>query len=380
MYGEDGKWYAVFGNGLNSPNGNPVLYVVDLDTGAVVRRITAEDGGDLVNGLTQIVLADSDGNGRTDAVYGGDFQGNVWKFDLSAANPATWGVGLAGQPLFVATDAGGNRQPITGKPAVARGPSGGVMVYIGTGRYLSDTDAVSGGTQALQTFYGVWDRGTGGLSRANLQAQTITSQFGAGANIGRTLSNNRVNYATQRGWYVDLKLPAVSPTGERFIGDPLIVGGSITFTTSEPSGDTQCAPGLKSFGYRLDRLSGAPVLDRMERPDGSKVCPTSGCGALQVSAQGAPVLGGTVVQPQRPCRRGIDAECPAIADPEVIAAACGSPDPSAANFNPNYDACVTAEAAGEGGTALRCTSQVNLGSGFGGEPQVCGRQSWRQVR
>lgn len=377
MHAENGNWYAVFANGLNSPNGNPVLYIVDLTTGAITRKLVAEDGGDLTNGLTQIALADVDRNGRTDTIYGGDFQGNVWKFDLSSASTASWGVGLAGQPLFVATDAGGNRQSITGKPAVSRGPSGGAMVYVGTGRYLSDTDAVSGGTQALQTFYGVWDRGSGGLTRASLQAQTITGQFGSGASIGRTLSNNRVNYAAQRGWYVDLKLPGSNPTGERFIGDPRIIGGTISFTTSEPSGDTQCAPGLKSLIYRLDRLSGAPVLDRMERSGGAQVCAAEGCGALQVSNQGAPVLSESIIQPQRPCRRGIDAECPAIADPEVIAAACGSPDPTAGNFNANYDACVANEAAGESGASLRCSA---FGDRSGGEPQVCGRQSWRQVR
>ncbi|GIX36914.1 MAG: pilus biosynthesis protein [Silanimonas sp.] len=381
MYAEDGNWYAVFANGLNSVNANPVLYVVNLTTGVVVRRITAEDGGDFTNGLTRIAIADVNGNGRVDTVYGGDFLGNLWKFDLSSTNPASWGVAFGGQPLFRARDINGDPQPITGGIAIAGGPSGGVMVSFGTGRYLTDSDAVTGAGQQLQTVYGVWDRGTvSGLTRASLQQQQILSQFGTGTNLGRVLSNNRVNYATQNGWFMDLRVGSAAPSGERMIGDPRIIGETITIPTSEPSGDSQCAPGLRSWGYRLDLFSGGPVLNRMERPGGSPVCPTVNCGALLVQAGGAPVTGSTVVQPQRPCRRGIDPECPAIANPELIASACGSPDPSAPTYNPNYDQCVENQTTGST-QGLTCSISNPIGTqDFGGEPQVCGRQSWRQVR
>ena len=381
MYGEDGNWYAVFANGINSVNSNPVLYLVNLSTGVVVRRITANDGGDFTNGLTRIALADVDGNGRVDAVYGGDFQGNLWKFDLSGTNSSSWTVAFGGAPLAVARDINGDPQPITGGVVVARGPSGGVMVSFGTGRYLTDTDAVSGGTPQLQSLYGVWDRGSAsGITRASLQRQEITAQFGTGANLGRVLTDNRVNFATQNGWYLDLVVAAGAPNGERMIGDPRIIGETITIPTSEPSGDDQCAPGLRSWGYRLDLFSGGPVLNRMERPGGSPVCPTTGCGGLLVQAGGAPVTGSSVVQPQRPCRRGIDPECPAIADPAVIAGACGSPNPADATFNPDYDTCVDA-AAGASNDPLICSISNPIGNqDFGGEPQVCGRQSWRQVR
>ncbi|WP_397597101.1 pilus assembly protein [Silanimonas sp.] len=381
MYGEDGVWYAVFGNGLNSTNANPVLYLVNLSTGVVTRRITADDGGNLTNGLTRIALADVNGNGRVDAVYGGDFQGNLWKFDLSSTANSSWVVGLAGNPLARARDINEDPQPITGGVTVAKGPSGGVMVNFGTGRYLTDTDAVAGGTQQLQSLYGVWDRGTvSGITRASLRQQQILTQFGTGSNLGRTLSNNRVDYATQNGWYLDLRVGGATPNGERMIGDPRVIGQTITIPTSEPSGDTQCAPGLRSWGYRLDLFSGGPVLNRMERPGGNAVCPTTGCGGLLVQTSGAPVTGSSVVQPQRPCRRGIDPECPAIVDPAVIAATCGSPNPDDPKFNPSYDTCVDTATAG-GNEALVCSISNAIGTqDFGGEPQVCGRQSWRQVR
>lgn len=380
MYGEDGVWYAVFGNGVNSVNANPVLYLVNLSTGVVTRRITADDGGNLTNGLTRIALADVNGNGRVDAVYGGDFQGNLWKFDLSSTANSSWGVGLAGNPLARARDINGDPQPITGGIALARGPSGGVMVSFGTGRYLTDTDAVAGGTQQLQSFYGIWDRGTvSGITRASLRQQQILTQFGTGSNLGRTITNNRVDYATQNGWYLDLRVGSTTPNGERMIGDPRVIGQTIAMPTSEPSGDTQCAPGLRSWGYKLDLFSGGPVLSIMERPGGSPVCPTTGCGGLLVQTSGAPVTGSSVVQPQRPCRRGIDPECPLLSDPDP--AACGSPNPADATFNPDYDNCMCALRGDCDPADLRCSISNPMGTvELGGLPQVCGRQSWRQVR
>jgi len=381
MYGEDGNWYAVFANGLNSANQDPALFIVNLSTGVVTRKIVVDDGGDYTNGLVRIALADVNGNGRVDAVYGGDYRGNLWKFDLSGTAPTSWNVAFSGTPLFRATDINGDPQPITGAVAVSRGPSGGVMVHFGTGSYLTDTDAVTGGPQQLQSFYGVWDRGSSsGMTRTSLQAQSITGQFGEEPNLGRTLSNNRVNYATQNGWFLDLRVGTATPSGERFIGEPRIIGETITFPTSEPSGDSVCAPGLKSWGYRVDRFSGSPVLNRMERPGGNAVCPTEGCGALLARDRGAPVTGSSVIQPQRPCRRGIDPECPAIADPEVIATKCGSPNPADATYNEDYDECVEDETGGSN-EALVCSISNPIGTqDFGGEPQVCGRQSWRQVR
>lgn len=372
---EDGTWYAAFGNGVNSPNSNPVLYLVNLSTGAVVRRITANDGGDLTNGLLQIGIWDSNANGKVDTIYGGDLEGNLWKFDLSSASTASWGVAFSGAPLFKATDTGGAPQPITGGVSVSTGVSGGTMLHFGTGRYLSDTDAVAGGPFQLQSFYAVWDRGTvGSINRAALQPQQIVSQFGAGASAGRVMSENVVDYASRSGWYVDLSVGGTASDGERVFGDPQVEGSVIVFNSSEPSGDTECAPGLLSWVYALGRFTGRPVLDERQLPGGNAACPTGNCGALVASPGGAPVTGSSFVTPQRACRVGIDAECPPLTEAEV-AANCGSPDPSAANFNPDFDTCVGTSA------PLTCGKQGTSGAAALGAANVaCGRQSWRQVR
>ncbi|MFN7519926.1 MAG: pilus assembly protein [Lysobacteraceae bacterium] len=355
--GEDGVWYAAFGNGINSTNGNPVLYIVNLSTGAIVRRITANDGGEFTNGLLQTGIWDADGNGRIDTVYGGDFRGNLWKFDLSAASSATWTVALGGSPLFRATDTSSVEQPITGAISVSNGVSGGTMVHFGTGRYLSDTDAASGGPFQIQTFYGVWDRGsTSGITRASLQQQQILSQFGSGASSGRVISENVVDYATRNGWFIDLRVGASPSIGERVIGDPIVRESDIVFTANEPSADTQCAPGLRTWVYRLGRFTGRPVLDRRPLPNGDPACPTADCGALVASNSGAPVMGAGFVTPQRACRPGIDPQCPPL-------------DPMGPNPVPPPP------------VGLACGEQGSAGAAaIGATFRPCGRQSWRQVR
>lgn len=356
--GENGVWYAAFGNGLNSVNANPVLYVVNLSTGAIAARITAEDNGAFTNGLLQTGIWDSNGNGRVDTVYGGDFLGNLWKFDLSNSDPASWGVAFSGLPLFRATDSAGVAQPITGAISVSAGVSGGTMLHFGTGRYLSDTDAVSGGPFQTQSLYAVWDRGSASnLTRTSLREQQIVSQFGTGATAGRVISENVVDYATRSGWFIDLRVGGLPAAGERMIGDPIVRESDVVFPTSEPSSDSQCAPGLRSWVYRLGRFTGRPVLDQRQLGNGNAACPTSNCGALVSSTGGAPVTGAGFVTPQRACRPGIDVGCPL---PNPVGPNPPPPPPPA---------------------ALNCGEQGTAGTAaLGGPFRPCGRQSWRQVR
>lgn len=183
---------------MNSENSNPVLMIVNLSTGAVVRKLTANDGGNLTNGLVNVSMVDANGNGRIDAAYGGDLQGNLWKFDLSATSASAWGVAFGGRPMFIAQDENDVRQPITGGIDIARG-AGGLMVFFGTGRYLSLTDTVAPTNAQTQTIYGVRDNGAQfNGTRDDLVEQTISSTVTA-ARVTRTTSNNAVDFRTQRG-------------------------------------------------------------------------------------------------------------------------------------------------------------------------------------
>ncbi|MGB9429808.1 MAG: PilC/PilY family type IV pilus protein [Gammaproteobacteria bacterium] len=257
-----------FGSGYNNSDGNNYLYAVNPETGKLVVKINlcaAVPGAcnaTVPNGLSSVVVANSGGavGQAVDRVYAGDLQGNLWRVDISNANPASWVVTV----LFTACGgvcAGTNYQPITVTPAVSLQPNfpgqTGTIVYFGTGQYLSVGDRSN--VQA-QSFYGVWDNNTGSTeTRAQLQQQVLTTTT-IGTTSVRTITNNPVNWATQFGWYMDLPL-----AGERVITDPRLYSGEVIFTTYVPTPGDSCVGGGAAFLMAVNYANGGsfpqPQLD-----------------------------------------------------------------------------------------------------------------------
>lgn len=282
---ENGSWGAVFGNGYNSDNGDAALFVVDVFTGKVIKKIVAPDGNDVdANGLGYVTVLDTDGNGLGDTVYGGDLLGNMWRFNLNGA-VSSWAVAYGGTPMFVATDGDGVRQPITGGVQVAVGPGLGYMVYFGTGRYFLVGDNSAAAGQQVQSLYGVWDNGTpvsGG--RSMLVAQEITAE----ASGARVISRNPVSYISHRGWHLDLVV-GERDTGERFISVPRLQSGRVLFDTYQPGITSDCQPGGQNWRYGLNLQTGGASLGQVRTPDGDPVGGSS-TGAVATS-EGAPNKG-----------------------------------------------------------------------------------------
>ena len=254
----NGEWAAVFGNGYNSTTEQAYLYVVNLETGVLIKKIAVGVAGS--NGLSTPVLLDTNNDGITDYVYAGDLQGQMWKFDLSSPSTALWDVSYSGAPLFTARSSIGGVQPITAQPKVTGHTSGGYMVFFGTGRYVGTFDV---NDMAVQTFYGVWDNGAAitTTDRSELQAQTITYEDVSQGFSVRTTSQNSVNWVSQKGWYLDLLPPApLSAKGERVISTSIIKGDRVIFVTLIPSTDP-CVPGGDSWLMELDTLTGGAPAD-----------------------------------------------------------------------------------------------------------------------
>lgn len=247
---QNGDWAAIFGNGYNSSSDKAFLYIVRLSDGVLLKKIATN--ASTANGLSTPYLHDANGDKVVDAVYAGDLQGNLWKFDLSSFSAAAWALGNGGNSLFTARNASNQVQPITSQPTSAPHPNGGVLVYFGTGRYLESSDPAN---TEIQSFYAIWDNGvTPAPTRADLQVQTIdneTDQFNFQL---RTTSANSVDWAVRRGWYMDLLLPA-APSGERVLSTPLIKYDRVIFVTTQPSADA-CVPGGESWVMELDRVTG----------------------------------------------------------------------------------------------------------------------------
>jgi type IV pilus assembly protein PilY1 len=152
----NGNWGAVFGNGFGSSNGDAGIFVMLVNSSGAMSFYYLSAGNAGSNGIASVAPADLDGDHITDYVYAGDLKGNLWRFDLTSANPASWAVTPG--PLFT-TPSG---QPITTQPILAAAPVSGtlpsVIVAFGTGEKTPLTTTSSStyvsGTQGL---YGVWD-------------------------------------------------------------------------------------------------------------------------------------------------------------------------------------------------------------------------------
>lgn len=387
---ENGEWAVLFGNGYGGQLSDPSLYILDAFDGSVIKKITANDGHpaqtstnpiadwicnltgllcarktDPFNGLGQITAIDRNGNGKVDTVYGGDLQGNLWKFDLRGSTVSAWDVynfPSAGRvPVFTA-ETDGERQPITGGLRVSAGPGQGVMVYFGTGRYFVEGDNEVDDEPQVQALYGVFDNGpvsgTTGATPAGdrdaLIGQTITEEVVEDYTV-RNISRNRARYfgaGAVRGWYLDLKLDAAADgNGERFIATPRIQSGRVFFTTyvPDPNG-TGCAPGGVNWQYGLDLLSGAGALTNIALQDGTVACEGTDCGAIAIRNPD----GGTTMPPIT--NTGMLAIRPTV---PVDFPAC---DPAVEDC-PTFEQC-----------------QVVIYPGAFVLPRPCGRQSWRQLK
>jgi len=252
----DGSWAAVFGNGYDS--GTSKLFVVDLETGDA-RVIDTEAG----TGLSGIELL-PDANGVIQAAYAGDLEGNMWKFDLSSANPSQWDVafkqGSTPKPLFKAMDANDRPQPITGAPTLGLNAQkdNAVMVYFGTGKYFEDSDNSVDSSDAQNSFYAVADTGvalTG--DRDNILHEKELNQNGN----DRTINNADVDWtqAEIKGWFLDFD----TDMGERVVVKPILRFDRLIFPTLIPSA-IPCQFGGRSWLMELiavgDRFIGEDLL------------------------------------------------------------------------------------------------------------------------
>ena len=267
----DGTWVVIVASGHNNADGVGRLYVLNANTGALIRTISTGVGSAASpSGLARISAHSSsaDTNNTTDAVYGGDLLGNLWRFDI---NNTIAPAGYDAKLLVSFTDAAGNPQPITAKPTTAT-INGKTVVFVGTGRYLGVSDLTD--TQ-VETFYAVKDDpaaatlGDPRLTASNFVRQTLSSaSCPAGAPTTwcvpgqsvRTSTSNAVDWDLKNGWYVDFVTG-----GERSVTDSSLVRKTLLFTTIYPNNSTANACGTEtadasaSFLYALDYATGAAV-------------------------------------------------------------------------------------------------------------------------
>ena len=271
----NGRWALITGNGLEDTatdrtGGQAQLFIIYLDGGVdgtwtygtdYLRISTGSGSTSSRNGLLSPAVVDLDRNGTADRIYAGDLLGSLWSFDVSKSTDTKWSLAHNGQSLF----SGSSGQSITTKPTVIRHPTvtdgsaPNLMVLFGSGRFLADGDKTRSNTQS---FYGVWDNNTGGLTRSNLARQTFL--LDDASKRARVLDPYlKVEYekmtGRQYGWYIDL--PA---KGERVVSEALVRGGIVYFNSIIPDVSV-CASGGGGWEMSVKTENGgspdAPVFD-----------------------------------------------------------------------------------------------------------------------
>ncbi|AIY44164.1 Type IV fimbrial biogenesis protein PilY1 [Collimonas arenae] len=238
------KWAAIYSNGYESENLDAVLYLVELASGGLIRKISVGKGdAEAPNGLATPALAFNQQRAVSTA-YAGDLQGRLWKIDLSANEAPGWQIAFNNQPLFIATDSAGKLQSLPLQPLLEHHAKGGTFVMFSGGKA---GDGRIPGVAQKQSLYGIWEKpGSGPVSgRKELRQQTLTE---TSEGLWQ-LSSNGVNWTTSRGWYIDLpaKLGYV-------VGKLQIIDGVLWVMTYSPVQE-------KSYLVAIDYNTGGATSD-----------------------------------------------------------------------------------------------------------------------
>ena len=234
----DGKWVVFIGGGYDSNQDNdPVIvsdsqgraiYVVDLLTGALVKRFSHTENSDMTYSIpSDIAKVDTDGNGKVDRLYVGDMGGRMWRFDIGNSDVSQWTTKLIFKSNSVASD----RRKIFYPPDVTleKDETGEYeALFFGTGDRETPKESA-----VINRFYSVKDKFTvtGGVYSPSTPLEetpnlvNVTSdllQAGTAQEKQDTLDALKV----KNGWYIILE-----NTGEKSLANPVVFYKIAYFTS-----------------------------------------------------------------------------------------------------------------------------------------------------
>jgi type IV pilus assembly protein PilY1 len=254
----DGKWVVIVTSGYNNNvgggDGKGYLYVLEAHTGKILTRLSTGVGSAASpSGLAKINgwATNSNVDNTVLGVYGGDLEGNLWRFDLESASPAV---------VKVATlvSSGGVAQPITVKPELGPVPSqpNDRMILLGTGKFLENADKTDTSDQTIYALKDTPSVSTGPII-ANVRGTSVKvrefNNYSVDDPTRTVQSGTAPTWSTDAGWLIDLP-----DDGERVNVDPQLQLGTLVVASNVPSGDT-CTAGGSSWLNFLDYGTGSYV-------------------------------------------------------------------------------------------------------------------------
>lgn len=248
-------WVVVVTAGYDNPvTGKGKIYFLNAKTGALIRTMTTTgaDPGTLTSpsGLTQINGFTQDFHNQIiEQIYGGDLNGNVWRFDVSDPNPGNWTTVLFAQ----VTDPSGVAQPITTAPQIEIDLNNGVdrWVFFGSGRLLHADDLTIPTPEQIETFYAVRD---GTITAPDSGVGFLPVIPRATLKAGNPLTTTPIAGGAPKGWYIDL------PLGQRVVVDPQADLNVATFIATAVPND-QCTTALPAYIYARDYTTAESDVD-----------------------------------------------------------------------------------------------------------------------
>jgi type IV pilus assembly protein PilY1 len=249
---KNGSWAVIFGNGSHSETASS-LFVIDIENPNSATHSKVISTGEGTGLSAPALLLNS--VGQATIAYAGDVNGNMWRFDLSSADPTKWKKDYkVFKAITTATPA--ESQPITGAPTLGVNAKKDfkTMVYFGTGKYFDVLD--NSAVIPVQSFYAVLDTGAE-VSRSSLLSKVVTTTAGT-TNPTREVTVANPDWGTQNGWYLDFDV-----AGERVTTKPLLLFDKLIFPTLIPT-TLQCNAGGESWLMEVsavgDKYINDPIL------------------------------------------------------------------------------------------------------------------------
>ena len=283
-----GKWVVVVSSGYFpttnlDPRGQPdpastdpnkdktSLFVIDLETGtriAEIQTTIAPQTLPLSFGLSTPAAYDLNSDQIDDIVVAGDLVGNLFRFDLTSADPAQWKVDLMFKTYTTTpTQVDATtlpRQPITAMPVAMRDTqrNGAPIWIVGTGKYLGKEDRTAIGIASNvgpQAIYGVRDFGTASTNYPSLPSQMTAQTLTQPSATSRVLTSNVIS-ASGRGWVIPLNIAA--EPGERavFTAKPIYSLNVAVVNTVIPRGSDPCNPQFRGASILIDGATGGSPM------------------------------------------------------------------------------------------------------------------------
>jgi len=277
----DGKWIVIVSSGLNNQQssgtvdttrGRGYIYILEAATGKILNRIshcdvnppftTAAEAGcgtTAYSGTQAASYADANpiglarisgwaDNPLTEntvlAVYGGDMEGNLWRFDLDSGNSNTY---LKASKIFTARSATNAVQPVSTKPELAT-VNGKRVISIATGRYLGETDRSS--TSGQSVYAVVDDFSASSYARTNLEQRVLVTDGTGNSRSIATTSATVLFSGSNKGWFADFPVTSGAPANapsERVFVDPILQAGTLVVASTIPNSTDGCSAGGDSW-------------------------------------------------------------------------------------------------------------------------------------